>query len=219
MMGWLIALAVLVFLGVLPLGVSVLYDSAGAAVRAMIGPVKVKVFPKKKKEKKPKAKKEKPKKNTPPQEQPQPGPAGEGTGKKKAPAPKEKKQGGPISDFIPLVYVVLDLLADFPRLFRIHRLDLNLILGGGDPADLGENYGKACAALGNLWPRLEETFIIRRRNVKLQCDFESSQTLIEARLDISVTLGRLLGFCFRHGFKALREFIKIINLRKGGAAI
>lgn len=217
-MGWLIALAVLVFLGVLPLGVSVLYDSAGAVIRAMIGPVKLKVFPKKKKEKKPKAKKEKKGENPPSEEQKQPVPSGKGAATQKAPAQK-KKQGGPISDFIPLVYVVLDLLADFPRLFRIHRLDLNLILGGGDPADLGENYGKACAALGNLWPRLEEMFIIRRRNVKLQCDFESTQTLIEARLDISVTLGRLLGFCFRHGFKALREFIKIINLRKGGAAI
>ena len=96
--------------------------------------------------------------------------------------------------------------------------DANVILAGSDPADLGENYGKACAALGNLWPRLEEIFVIRRRDIKMQCDFESTETKMIARLDISITIGRLLGFTFRHGTKALREFLKIMKKRKGGAA-
>ena len=115
--------------------------------------------------------------------------------------------------------MALDLLADFPRLFRIHRLDVNVILAGSDPADLGENYGKACAALGNLWPRLEEIFVIRRRDIQMQCDFESAETKINARLDISVTIGRLLGFTFRHGTKALREYLNIMKKRKGGATV
>ena len=212
-MGWLIALGVLLFLGLLPLGVSLRYSGDGALVRALVGPVHWKVFPAKKKEPKPKKEKkakEKAEKSSK---------KGTSAGKKAAGDPKMKEKGGPLTDFLPLVYVALDLLADFPRLFRIHRLDVNLILGGSDPADLGENYGKACAALGNLWPRLEETFVIRRRDIKVQCDFESSQTVITARLDISVTLARLLGFTFRHGFKALREFLKIMKKRKGGAAV
>ena len=115
--------------------------------------------------------------------------------------------------------MALDLPADFTRLFRIHRLDVNVILAGSDPADLGENYGKACAALGNLWPRLEEIFVIRRRDFRMQCDFESADTKINARLDISVTIGRLLGFTFRHGTKALREYLNIMKKRKGGATV
>lgn len=224
-MGWLIALGILVLLGILPLGVSVLYDAQGPVIRLLTGPVKWKVYPQKKKdkpekEKKPKEKKEKPKKKgkqSPPSptEDPKPGTTSGGKGKK----PPKKEKGGPITDFLPLVYVALDLLADVPRLFRIHRLELNVILGGSDPADLGENYGKACAALGNLWPRLEEVLVIRRRDVKLQCDFEASETLITARLDISVTLARVLGFGFRYGFRAIYQFIKITNKRKGGAAI
>lgn len=210
-MGWLIALGVLIFLGILPLGVSFRYGSDGAVIRALVGPVQWKVFPAKKKEPKPKKEKAKPKEK--PKKTAKPG-------AKKAPAEqKPKEKGGPISDFLPLVYVALDLLADFPRLFRIHRLDANVILGGSDPADLGENYGKACAALGNLWPRLEETFVIRRRDIKMQCDFESTETKIIARLDISITIGRLLGFSFRHGTKALREFLKIMKKRKGGAVV
>lgn len=210
-MGWLIALGILLFLGTLPLGVSVLYGSDGAVVRVLLGLVKWKVFPTKKKEPKPK-KEKKPK--APKEKAPAKPKASKPKGKAK---PKEK--GGPITDFLPLVYVVLDLLADFPRLFRIHRLEANVILGGSDPADLGENYGKACAALGNLWPRLEETFVIRRRDIQLQCDFEASQTLITARLDISVTIGRVLGFGLKYGFRGLREFMKITKMRKGGAKI
>ena len=42
-MGWLITLAVLFLLAVLPLGVSVLYDSDGPLVRVIAGPLKIKV--------------------------------------------------------------------------------------------------------------------------------------------------------------------------------
>ena len=209
-MGWLIALGILIFLGVLPLGVSFRYGADGAVLRALVGPAQWKVFPAKKKDPKPK-KEKKPKKTKPKPQK---------TATKKAASPqKPKEKAGPISDFLPLVYVALDLLADFPRLFRIHRLDANVILAGSDPADLGENYGKACAALGNLWPRLEEIFVIRRRDIKMQCDFESTETKISARVDISVTIGRLLGFTLRHGTKALREFLKIMKKRKGGATV
>ena len=50
-MGWIIALAILVFLAILPLGASVLYDAEGARVRVVAGPLKIQVFPMKKKPK------------------------------------------------------------------------------------------------------------------------------------------------------------------------
>ena len=206
-MGWLIALGVLVLLAVMPLGASLRYSSQGVQVKLILGLLQILVYPgkkKPKKEKPPKKKtKEKPKQAAP----------------KKPAQKKPKKKGGPISDFIPLVYVALDFLADLPRIFRINRLDVNLVLGGGDPADLGQNYGKACAAMGNLIPRLEEMFVIRKRDVKIQCDFEADATLVTARLDITVTLARTLGYLVRYGVRGFREFKKIMNKRKGGAAI
>ena len=48
-MGWLIALGILAGLAVLPLGISALYDSDGAVIRVVAGPLKIKVFPLKKK--------------------------------------------------------------------------------------------------------------------------------------------------------------------------
>lgn len=201
-MGWLIALGILILLLILPLGVSAVYDSQGPRVSILAGPVRIPVYPAKKKDKKSKPKKEK-KKAAP-------------KGKPAKSAKKEKK-GGSLTDFLPLVEIVLDFMSDFRGKLRVNVLEINLVLAGSDPCDLAIHYGKATAALGNLWPRLEELFVIKKRDVKIQCDFEADKTLVKARLDLTITLARVFSVGFRYGIRALKELKKILNKRKGGA--
>ncbi|MBP3305855.1 MAG: DUF2953 domain-containing protein [Oscillospiraceae bacterium] len=199
-MGWLIALAVIVLLAVLPLGASVKYDSGGVLVRLIAGPARITLFPRKKrdkKEKKPKKQEEKPALKT-------------------EAAPREQT-GGKLTDFLPLVQVALDFLGDFRRKLRVNRLEMKIIMAGGDPCDLAVNYGRAWAALGNLVPLLERCFVIKKRDLEVECDFVAEETLIYARLDLTITLGRILSLGVRYGIRALREFLKIMKLRKGGA--
>ncbi len=201
-MGWLIALGTVAVLLVLPLGVSALYDSEGPRVSILAGPVRIPVYPAKKKDKKAKPKKEKKKSDSKAK------PAGQ--------SQKEKK-GGSLTDFMPLVRLVLDFMGDFRRKLRVNVLEVNLVLAGSDPCDLAINYGKANAALGNLWPRLEELFVIQKRDVKIQCDFEADKTRVTARLDLTVTLARVFSVGARYGCRAIKELKKILNKRKGGA--
>ena len=201
-MGWLIVLGALFLLAVLPLGVSAVYDSGGPRVSVLVGPARIPVLPAKKKSGKPKQKKEK--KKAPPKQKP-------------AKAPEKKKKGGSLADFLPLVEIILDFMSDFRRKLRVNVLEVDLVLAGGDPCDLAINYGKATAAMGNLWPRLEELFVIKKRNVKIQCDFEADKTRITARLDLTITVARVFSVGLRYGFRALRELMKILNKRKGGA--
>ena len=49
-MGWLIALGILILLAILPLGASVIYDDQGPLIRLILGPIRLKLFPKKKKQ-------------------------------------------------------------------------------------------------------------------------------------------------------------------------
>ena len=199
-MGWLITLAVLALLAFLPLGVCIAYDAQGPSAKVTVGPIKLQVYPKKKATNKPaKPKKEKPKADT-----------SSGSGNKK---------GGPVSDFYPFVELVLDLLTDFRHKLRVDVLEFRLTLAGGDPADLALNYGKAWAALGNLWPRLESLFVIKKRDVEVLCDFEGSQTTVTARLDLSITLGRLLSMILRHGIRGVREYYNFRKKRKGGTSL
>lgn len=212
-MGWLIALGILTALAILPLGVSAQYDSGGALVRLILGPVKLILYPRPhsppKKEKKPKEKKQE-----------------EKTSEKKTQevsAPDKKKeasgdpQGGDWKDFLPLFRVAMDFLGNFRRKLRVRDLEMKLILAGDDPCDLAVNYGRAWAALGNLMPKLERFLVIRKRNLEVECDFTSEKTLVFVRLELTITLGRLLGLAVVYGIRGLREYLKISKKRKGGA--
>ena len=213
-MGWLITLGILVLLAGMPLGISVCYDSSGVLVRVIAGLFRVQVVPSKSKsEKKDQKKKAEPKQAAEKKS------AKQTKTQKQEAAETEKKKGGSILDFMPLVQLALEFLGKFTRKLRVNRLELCLMLAGDDPCDLAVNYGKAWAALGNLWPRLEEIFVIKKRDVEVQCDFEASQTLITARLDISITLGRLISLVIYYAIRALIQYMKITDKRKGGAAI
>lgn len=248
-MGWWIALAILVGLAVLPLGVSVKYNADGVWLAIVAGPVRIQILPAKKKVKKPK--KEKPQKEKKPKkpkaskspkkdapEKPASKPAAApkvppqvplekkypDLDKKprrvprKAPEPEKPEQGGSWTDFLSLIPVVLDFLNDFRRKLRVNRLDLKLILASGDPCDLAINYGKTWAAVGGFMPQLERFLKIQKRNIDIECDFLASETKVIARLDLTITLGRILAAVFKFAFRALVEFLKIMKKRKGGAA-
>ena len=200
-MGWLITLGILIGISLLPLGVSAVYDSDGFLVRLIAGPFRLPVYPRKMKAKK--------KKNTTAV-----------SGKTSANNPrKQEKSGGSLKDFLPLLRIILDFISSFKRKLRVNKLEMKLILGGDDPCDLAVNYGRAWTGVGNLIPQLERLFVIKERDIKVECDFTSTETRVIARLDLTITLGRVLSISVYHGFRAVRAYLNILKLRKGGAKL
>lgn len=197
-MGWLIALAVVCVLAVLPIGFRAIYRESQPGVWLLIGPVKLRVYPGQ-------PKKEKNKKRVKP-------------AKTKQSAAKQEK-GGSYRDFFPVVKTILTFLEHFRRKIRVNDLELKVILAGGDPCDLAVNYGKAWAALGNLMPQLERFFVIKKRNLEVECDFTSDTTLIYAKADVTITLARALHLLGRYGIRVLKDLLELKKLRKGGAEL
>ena len=214
-MGWLITLGILLLLAVLPLGVRIRYNSEGILVKVIAGPVKITVYPLPGKKKKEKKKKEPKKTAVAPEEENLPKPPKPPKEKKKKAEKTEK--GGSLLDFLPLVQAALDFLGDFRRKLRLDNLYLRLIMAANDPCDLAVNYGRAWAAVGNLLPQLEKWFVIKKRDIEVECDFETSKTLVIAHLDLTITLGRLLAAVVKFAVRALIEYLKIRKKRKGGA--
>lgn len=217
-MGWLVTLGILTLFAILPLGVSVKYDAAGPLVRLILGPVRLTLIPAKTKQDKPKTeKKEKTKKEAPaPVKTIGADKPGKAPG---VPEPEETEKGGSWTDFLPLVKTVFDFLGNFRRKLRVNVLELKLILAGDDPYALGLNYGRTWAAVGNLMPKLEQYFVIKKRDVEVECDFTASETKVTTRLDLTITLGRLLAAVVSFAGKALIQFIKIKKSRKGSAKL
>ena len=214
MMGWWITLGILALLAILPLGIRVSYDGDGPLVKVVIGPVRFTVYPRPKKEKKtqkkaekkPEAKQKQEPENLP--EPPQP---------PKAEKAAKKEKGGSLKDFLPFVKLGLDFLGDLRRKLRVRQLYLRLVLAGDDPCDLAVNYGKTWTAVGNLLPALERWFVIKKRDVEVECDFTASETIVLARLEITMPLGRLLSLAAVYAVRVIKEYIVFRKLRKGGA--
>ena len=202
-MGWLIALGILILIAIIPIGVSAFYDEDGPRAYIIAGFIRIPVFPIKKKEKK-----EKPKKAHSPKA------ARPATKKQET---QKKKMGGSLHDFLPVVDVVLDFILAFGRKLRVNELQLKLILAGGDPCDLAVNYGRGWAALGNLMPQLEKAFVIQKRNLEVECDFLAENTTVLARLDLTITIGRIFSLLIIRGIPILRELFKLMKIIKGGA--
>jgi len=222
---WWILLAILIFILILPLGVRVNYDEDGTVVSVMAGPLRFQVFPVKKKDK-PKKKKEEPKQEQPKEEavpepeelQPKSTVIDDDDDEDEEPEPPAEKKGGNLTDFLPLVELALKFVGEFfGKTLHIDVLYLKLTMAGGDPADLAINYGRAWAALGNLWPHIDKMFTIKKRDIQLQCDFEGSQTLVNARVEITITLARLFGLIFNYGFRIGFRFLKIMFARNKAA--
>lgn len=196
-MSWLIVLLLLVLLGIMPVGIYASYDRCGAVASLLIGPLRLRLYPK--------PKVDKHNKETP-------------LGKDSSKGNKFRDaQRGTLADFREIAQLVFNFLSDFRRKLRIRNLDFKLILAGDDPCDLSINYGRAWMAFGSLVPQLERLFVIKKRNLEIACDYLAEHPSVEARIDMTITLGRLLYILIYHGFPGLRKYNKMIKRVKGGA--
>lgn len=197
-MGWLIALGILVLLGCIPLGIRVKYDADGFTADLLTGPVRMRLYPREKAQKPKKEKQEEKSTGTKPPAQPQ-------------------KKGGSFSKFMPYVKIATEFLGDLRRKLRIKKLKIHLCMAGDDPCDLAVNYARAWAAVGNILPQLERLFVIKKRDIRVLCDFTAEQTTILFRADITITVARALGLCLRYGWRVCMQYLKTMNKTEGGA--
>lgn len=209
-MGIWITAAVLLALAILPLGIHVRYNDVGFLLRVIAGPLKITVFPRKKKPKKQKARQKKQKA----EKSPESTDSGDNPPQPPKPLPEPKEKGGSLTRFLPLVRLGLKFLGDFRRKLRVDNLCLRLILAGDDPCDLAVNYGRVWAAASNLMPQLERLFVIKKRDIQVECDFTAEEISVISHVDITITLGRLLTLAVVYGIRVLFEFLSM--KRKGG---
>ena len=173
------------------------YGADGIFLAAKIGPFRLQLLPQK-----PKKKKKKPAKQ-PPAVKP---------AEKK---PAEKKQNpllsGGVDGLMQLLTLALDTLGDLRRKLRVNALMLHVTVpGGDDPAKAAMNYGRAWAAIGALTPAVERLFVIKKRDIQPELNYNETQMKVDAHLVTTITIGRSLALALRAGV----GFLKILNERK-----
>lgn len=195
-MGWLIFVLCLLLLLLMPLKLFVRYNGN---LRAWLtfGPVTINLYPKKRSPGKKRASQKK-------------------NGFESHEEVKKQKKSDKES-VVAIIKLILDFLNDFRTKLRIDDLQLRIILADEDPCDLSVNYGRSWAALGSFYPQLERFFVIKKRQVEIECDYTAEETVINASADLTITVGRILTLGVYHGFKLLRKYLTFMKKSKDGA--
>ena len=199
MSGWVIfgiVIAVFVLIGCIPVGVDARYLENELSLRLKIGLLKVQVLPAKPKKKKAAPKKEK-------------------TAQKKAAASEKPEKPKTqfsmpkltVSDILALVNLACDTLGNLRRKLRVEVLMLHVVLGGDDPAKAAMQYGSAWAVIGMLNPKLDQLFVIKKRDIQPFFDYNETETKISAQLALTITIGRALSLGLTAGVRFLKLWI------------
>lgn len=187
----LIVLAVVLVLvlaaAVLRVGVLAVYDRDGPTVRARVGPVTVKLYPR---ESKKKEKASSPK-----------------SGKK-----EEQEEGGGLEQFRQYLPILREMAGPGAEALRIDPFVLHLTWGLPDPALAAVGFGLANSAMGILWPVLDNTFHIPNPDLGVAMDFQREWPAVYCRAGLTLTVGQ----CILLGMRLLRSGAALHKNKKEG---
>ena len=195
---WIVLLVILLvfwLISLIRVGGRVRYGEAGLFVFVLAGPLKIQLVPAK--PKKGKAKKEKSKKEKKPKK-----------AKHRFEKPKPEGRPGTLSRLMQLLPVVGQVCGALKRKIRINDLKVDLIWGGSDPAAIAIGYGQANAALGMLWPLIDNNFKVNRYSFQIGMDYGRTQPAVELEAALTYTIGQLVALGVHYGVKALFIWIK-----------
>lgn len=173
----LIVIAVLWLISRIRLGGWVQYSGEGLAAKVLIGPFRLTLLPRKEKPQK-KSEKEKSEKKRKKKKKPE---------KEKAEKPKRK---------LPPVPELLRLAAEtagrLKRKIRIDDVTLHLTWAAKDPMDAALGFGRANAAMGMIWPLIENNFRVKKQDVGVSVEFDRDAPELFCKMALTMTVGQLL---------------------------
>ena len=78
------------------------------------------------------------------------------------------------------------------RSVRFHPLNLHIIMGGYDPAELAKHYGWAHALLWSAMPEMERLLVIPDPHIRLDVNFEADRTRVEGEIGCGIRIISIL---------------------------
>lgn len=180
--------AVLLLLGLLPLGLRWTFGQSGSGLWICVGPLRVRLRTDgaKKTEKQDKKKEKKEEKKE----------------KKSKPKKKKKKELHPdLWETLDLLETLLDSLSAggvrLCRHLRIDPLELTVVFDGArDPVGAAACFGAAQTAMWSLMPRAEELFRIPNPSLHLRMDFDAVDMSAKGKIGLSLRVCDLLAAGF-----------------------
>ncbi len=179
--------AALVLLSLIRVGGTVEYSRSGTLVHLRAGPLRIQVYPPKPRKKSGEKKPKRAKKSAKPQEE-QP----------------EPKLGGQLDTLKAMLPLVADAAGQLRRKVRVDRLLLDVTAAAPDPAMAALGFGGVNAAIGMIWPLLENNFNIGDRRIRTKVDFNLTEPEAYLYASFSLRLGQAVVLALTLGMKFLK---------------
>jgi len=176
-----VILLALFLISLIRFGALVEYGASGVLVKVKVGPFRVQVFPGKPREKKKKSRKE------PKQKEPE----------------KKQSKGGPLELVKQWLPVAADAAGRVKRAIRIDTFYLDLTAAAPDPAMAALAFGGANAAIGMLWPLVEQNFQVKDRRLRTAVDFDAQTPTVWIQAAATLTVGQAVSMGVHLAVRAL----------------
>ena len=99
---------------------------------------------------------------------------------------------GSLNEFLDMLKIIKKALSRLKRKLLVKHLVIKYIAAGSDPAETAMSFGASNAVLGIIMPVLEKHFKIKKRDISVTADFESTQKKIYLKLAVSIAVWELL---------------------------
>ena len=179
--------AALVLLSLIRVGGTVEYSRSGTLVRLRAGPLRIQVYPPKPRKKSGEKKPKRAKKSTKTQEE-----------------EPEPKPGGQLDTLKAMLPLVADAAGQLRRKVRVDRLLLDVTAAASDPAMAALSFGGVNAAIGMIWPLLENNFNIGDRRIRTKVDFNLTEPEAYLYASFSLRVGQAVILALTLGMKFLK---------------
>ena len=94
----------------------------------------------------------------------------------------------------------------------LELLRLHILVGSSEPDESVLKYGRICSAVGSLLPALENTFLIKKRDVNVACSFDNTLQ-IDTEAVITLRIYEAIALVFA-GLRLLIGMYQEINMNK-----
>ncbi len=182
-------LLALFLLSLIRVGVWTEYSETGLLVRLKLGVIFIQVFPMKKK-------KEKKKKQPSPEEQ------------------KKPKKGGSFELVKRCLPLVADAASELKQKISIDEFRMDLLWSLPDPASCAVGFGGVNAAVGMIWPLIEQNFRVKNHRIRTAIDFDRGKSTVYLLAQMTMSVGQLVSFALRLGIRFFRIYQDVNQTQK-----
>lgn len=182
-----IILAVLILIALLRFGVKAEYSEEGVSVSATAGPFSLKVYPRAVKGDKAKRKAQR-KAEKKARKEEKKARKGQKVPKKTEDEEHVRKKAGGLDYFLLIVSSAKTALGRLRRRLLIKKLTIHFIAGNEDASKAAMMFGGANAAVGAVTPLLENSFRVKRRDLRTSVDFNAVKPAVYAGATVSLAV-------------------------------